>query len=146
MPIRVEHFPTARYLDTTMIRIIGALLDQISIIQMSRNPPFNNREMDIVMTNVILEPLTKNTVTYKEQLLAQLKQVKRQGYVMTYGEVNSGAMCISVPIKNYILPAAISILGPESRMKKRQTDYINELVASGSRVHNNITQIFSKDS
>ena len=104
----------------------------------------SNRELDIVMANLVLEPLTKNTVGDKGQLLEQLKQIRRQGYISTCGEINAGAMCISVPITNYILPTALSILGPESRMKQRENEYISEIVASRDHVHHNVAQIFQK--
>ena len=95
------------------------------------------------MANLTLEPLTERTITDKDELIAQLKQIRRQGYAVDAGERIHGAMCISVPIKNYVLPATLGILGPESRMKPRLTDFINELVASGTRISNSLKQVFT---
>ena len=104
----------------------------------------NSKELKVVLTNIVLEPLTEHTVTYKDQLMVQLKQVKRQGYAISYSEVNNGAACLSVPLKNYILPAALSILGPESRVRPREAEFVNELIASGNRVQHNIAEIFQE--
>lgn len=102
----------------------------------------NNRELNIVLTNLVLEPLTERTLTDKEELLAELKKVRRQGYAISCGEINPGAMCISAPIRNYVLPAALNVVGPESRIKPKETDFISELIASNNRVCNNLVQVF----
>ncbi len=101
-----------------------------------------NKELKIVMTNLAFEPITEHTVTDKQQLMAQLKQIRRQGYAISYGERISGGIAMSVPIKNYILPASISILGPESRIKPRITDFLNELIAASTRVSQNLSRVF----
>jgi IclR family KDG regulon transcriptional repressor len=103
----------------------------------------NNKELKIAMANVVLKPLTELTITDKEQLLAQLKQIKRQGYAISYGERITGGINIAVPVNNYALPASLSILGPESRMRQKTSEFLRELIASGKQVEHNLKQIFS---
>jgi IclR family KDG regulon transcriptional repressor len=102
----------------------------------------NNKALKIAMANTVLEPLTEITVTDKEQLLAQLKQIKRQGYAISYGERIIGAINMTVPIRNYTMPASLSLLGPESRMRAKTAEFLRELIASGKQVERNIKQLF----
>lgn len=102
----------------------------------------NNNDMKIALANMVLEPLTEHTIIDKEQLMAQLKQIRRQGHNISYGERIVGGINLSVPIRNYILPASISILGPESCIKPRTAEFLDELIAAGARVSQNLTRVF----
>ena len=101
------------------------------------------KELKIILKNIVLDPITENTTTSKKELLAQIKQIKQQGYGIAYGERNEGAICISVPINNYLLPATLSILGPDSRVRPRITDYISKLKSSSNLIQENIREVFN---
>jgi len=98
----------------------------------------NAKDQKIAVNMLELKPFTEHTVTDKEQLLAQLKQVERQGYAVTHGEMYPGAFNIAAPVKNYILPASIGILGPDSRILPKKQEFIDELVASGKKIEENL--------
>jgi DNA-binding IclR family transcriptional regulator len=102
----------------------------------------NNKEFKTALANMNLEPVTEYTVTRKDQLIAQIKQIKEQGYAVSFGDRILEAMNISAPINNYVLPASINILGPESRVKPHMNEYIQALVASGQRIQENLKQTF----
>jgi IclR family KDG regulon transcriptional repressor len=102
----------------------------------------NNKELKIATANMVLEPLTEVTVTDEEQLLAQLKQIRRQAYGISYGERITGAINIAVPISHYALPASLSILGPESRVRLKTAEFLSELIASGKQVEQKLEQVF----
>ena len=102
----------------------------------------NDEELRIAMPNINLTPVTENTLTDKDLLMAQLKKIRKQGYAVSYGEAIPGALCISTPIRDYVSPAALSIVGPESRLKPKETDFARELMASASRISSNIAGIF----
>jgi DNA-binding IclR family transcriptional regulator len=100
-----------------------------------------SKELKIVVSNMDFKPMTDRTVTYKDLWLAQLRQAKEQGYSVSYGERILGAMCVSFPIKNYIFPVAIDMVGPEARVKPKLNDFVNELTASSERIQQNLTRI-----
>ncbi|MBN2060660.1 MAG: IclR family transcriptional regulator [Deltaproteobacteria bacterium] len=102
----------------------------------------SSKKLKTVMKNMVLDPITENTITDKEKLLSQLKLIRKQGYAVDYGERISGAVCISVPIKDYLLPATLGILGPESRVKGKINDFISKLQASSGRINDNIREVF----
>jgi IclR family KDG regulon transcriptional repressor len=103
----------------------------------------DNRELKIALANLVMEPLTEHTVTDKEQLMALIKQIKRQGYALSYGERITGAINISVPVKGYIVPASLAILGPDSRIHPKTAEFLSELIAFGKQVEQNLKQVFS---
>jgi DNA-binding IclR family transcriptional regulator len=102
----------------------------------------NSKELKTALANMVLEPVTEYTVTRKDQLIAQIKQIKDQGYAVSFGDRILEAMNISAPINNYVLPASINILGPATRIKPRMNEYIQALKASGLHIQENLKQTF----
>ena len=91
-----------------------------------------------VLKKVDIVKVTGNNITDRNVLVAQLKAIKRQGYAVSYGERIAGAVCISAPVKYYSHPVALSVLGPESRIKPRLEEIKKALIASASRISNSI--------
>jgi IclR family KDG regulon transcriptional repressor len=79
----------------------------------------------------------------ERQLLAQLKEIKRQGFATSTGERINGSTCISVPVNNYTYPTALSILGPTERLQPRVQEFAEVLKASAKRISDNISGIFT---
>lgn len=94
-----------------------------------------DNEFQILMSHVRLDPVGPNTITDKEALLKLVKKVRKQGYATSFGERVLGSASISVPIKNYICPVALSILGPDNRFNlKRMRDVLEEMKKSAFRI------------
>jgi DNA-binding IclR family transcriptional regulator len=51
------------------------------------------------------------------EFLKELEKIRAQGYAVTYSTRIQGGAAISLPIRNYTCPVAISIFGPEVRFK-----------------------------
>jgi IclR family transcriptional regulator, KDG regulon repressor len=101
----------------------------------------NNKDLKIALLNLAMEPMTEHTTTFEAELIAQLKQIRHQGNAVSYGERIEGAMCLSAPINNYILPASVSILGPEIRVKPRANEVIARLMESVDRIRQNLVKV-----
>jgi IclR family transcriptional regulator, KDG regulon repressor len=101
----------------------------------------DEKELKIAMLNMDFEYITENTITQKDKFIEQLKQIKQQGYAVSYGERIPEAISIAVPIRDYFIPAALFLIGPESRLTSRVQDYINELVACSIRIHSKLLQV-----
>lgn len=65
-----------------------------------------------------LKPFTNNTITEKEELKDELREVRNKGYAIDKEESEIGLMCVGAPIfdKNGVR-AAISIAGPTQRFQ-----------------------------
>ncbi|MGA2462987.1 MAG: IclR family transcriptional regulator C-terminal domain-containing protein [Thermodesulfobacteriota bacterium] len=72
-------------------------------------------ELHILLENIRFIPIGPKTITDKRVLLTELEKVKKQGYSTSFSERVPGSASISVPIKNYTCPVALSILGPDNR-------------------------------
>jgi DNA-binding IclR family transcriptional regulator len=77
----------------------------------------------------------------KDDLLAQVKMIRRQGYAVTSGERVLGATFIAAPIRGYEIPVALSIVGPDARIQPRLESFVERLLIATDRISNNITQI-----
>lgn len=72
-----------------------------------------------------LEAFTPNTVTEPDELKAQLRQIRRQGYCLSEGEVDAGATSVAVPIfgRRGRLVAGLSVAGPTFRMDQSNVEH-----------------------
>ncbi len=91
-------------------------------------------ELQLIMENISLSPVTENTITDKKVLLKELEKVRKQSYATSVGERVMGAASISIPIRNYVCPVALSILGPENRFGAKMLDFLKQMQRSGSRI------------
>lgn len=56
----------------------------------------------------------------------------KQKYAISIGEAHKGAVGISVPVRNYVCPVALCLLGPEFRFNS--IDLLDELRKSGDLI------------
>ncbi len=83
-------------------------------------------DLMLLMRNLHPVPVGPNTITDKKKLLDELEKTKRQGYAVSFGERIPGSASVSVPIRNYISPVALSILGPDNRFSIRRIKAVLE--------------------
>jgi IclR family acetate operon transcriptional repressor len=67
-----------------------------------------------------LEKKTDKTITKSRALSNEIKKVKRQGYAVDDEETEIGGRCVGAPVfdKEGKMVAAISVIGPSTRIKK----------------------------
>jgi IclR family transcriptional regulator, KDG regulon repressor len=104
----------------------------------------NDEKLKIAMKNFQLGRIAEHLDVDINSLMGQLKQIQEQGYAISFGERIAGALGVSVPIGNYVCPASLSIVGPESRLKAKATGLAEKLKTSASHISRNIAEIFSK--
>jgi DNA-binding IclR family transcriptional regulator len=94
----------------------------------------NNKDLRIALKHANLKAYTENTITHVEELMLQIKRIREQGYGISFGERIEGVVSISAPISNYIVPATISILGPQDRIKPRINPILSEMKKSCANI------------
>ena len=102
---------------------------------------FKERDRSILLKNIPLAPLTPKTIIDKDLLLEELDKIKKLGYAKSAGEVQDGSAAISVPIKNYVCPVALSLVGPESRFLEKMMSFLDALEKSAANISRNIKGI-----
>lgn len=99
----------------------------------------NEKEIGEALTKVDLKKLMGKRVVSRDLLATQIGDIKQKGYGISFGERIAGAMCISTAVTGYSHPVALSILGPENRIKPRAKAITEELIASARRISRSIT-------
>ena len=103
----------------------------------------DDREIEDILSKVNIASLTNNKIS-ESRLLAQLKEIQRHGFAVSTGERVPGSSCISVPVRNYTYPAALSIQGPAERLQPK-TKYLTEMLKkSAELISGNISGMFTK--
>jgi DNA-binding IclR family transcriptional regulator len=80
-----------------------------------------------------------------EQVGKELKQTKDQGYAITREVRIPDVMSISVPVRNYMWPLALTVIGPITRLDKKVSAFTTELLASSDRLSNNIQKFYQQE-
>jgi IclR family transcriptional regulator, KDG regulon repressor len=104
----------------------------------------NDKQLDAALDSREIQHPTERTVTDKDLLKTQIKDVRKMGYAASHGEWITGVICISVPVFNYTLPLCLSVVGPESRLRQREKEVIEELKLSSCRISASIPRFLQK--
>jgi IclR family transcriptional regulator, KDG regulon repressor len=104
----------------------------------------DNTELKNVLKHVKNNALAGESAMVYVPTLEQILEVRGKGYAVSYGERNKGAVCISAPVKNYICPVALYIVGLGERLENRVDNITQELKASASWISEDIVGAFFK--
>ena len=87
-------------------------------------------EIRLIISQHGLKRYTNNTITTVDEFLNEVKNVKRDQYALDREEREDGVFCIAVPVYNSAgkIVAAISVSGPEVRMKTKDIDSTVDLI------------------
>lgn len=91
---------------------------------------YSNHEIEHMIKERGLTPLTPNTITTKEDLIAELEKIRKKGYAIDDEECEIGARCVAAPIWDYTgrVVAGISVSGPVSRMNIEKIEYVQTII------------------
>ena len=76
-------------------------------------------EIQFLLGHLNMVRIGPNTITDKKDLLKEIEKVRRQGYATSFRERLPEGASISVPIRGYITPVALSVLGPDNRFSNK---------------------------
>ena len=77
-----------------------------------------------------LKTYTPNTVRNIDQLLADLRAIRKRGYSVDNEEIEIGLRCVGAPVKDYTgaMIAAISVAAPSARLTNQEIRTVGRLV------------------
>jgi IclR family KDG regulon transcriptional repressor len=101
-------------------------------------------DLKLLLNNIKLLKVGPKTVIEKKKLLKELEKIHKQGYATSHGERLYGGVAISVPIKNYVCPVALTILGPQFRFGAKMMDCLDDLKLSAKRISEKLYSIQRK--
>ena len=92
------------------------------------------------LNKVALISQTDKSVKDKKTLYRQIRETRERGYAISRSERIPGATGVSAPVFNYSWPAALTVIGPESRMQPILDKLIVALPESARRISENIAK------
>jgi IclR family KDG regulon transcriptional repressor len=93
---------------------------------------FDDQEVKNILHVQVLRPYTANTVKTLNQLLTDLRMIRRRGYAVDNEEIEIGLRCVGAPIKDYsgIMVGAISVAAPSARLSSQKISTVGRLVVA----------------
>jgi DNA-binding IclR family transcriptional regulator len=92
------------------------------------------------LNKVLLVSQTDKSVTDRKLLYRQIREIRERGYAVSHSERIPGATGVSVPVMNYSWPAALTVIGPESRMQPLLELLTTELPGIAARISGNVAR------
>jgi DNA-binding IclR family transcriptional regulator len=91
---------------------------------------FSDEALETFLETAVIEKKTEKTLNGKGALREEIKKVRRQGYATDDEETEVGGRCVAAPVLNRegVTVAAISIIGPTSRIRKEDFGRLSVLV------------------
>jgi DNA-binding IclR family transcriptional regulator len=83
----------------------------------------NDAELGELLEKIQLETTPSNYVHNKQGLKREIAKTRKDGYAISFGQRVPGSASISVAIQNYIVPVALTVLGPKDRIRAK-TDFL----------------------
>jgi IclR family acetate operon transcriptional repressor len=98
-------------------------------------------ELKSLLPRLNFEKLTVRTITSPAVLKSKIDRVRKDGYAISRGENVKNAMAIAVPITAYVCPAALVVVGPESRLEHKKEGIVNKLVKAGAVISKKLASL-----
>ncbi len=99
--------------------------------------PTNRLRQILESLRIMSDPLLNS-----DELIKELVQVKSKGFCISHGVLVPGAMAIAAPINGYTCPLALTIVGPETRIKNKISEYTTQLISTTSHIEQKIEEFF----
>lgn len=92
----------------------------------------DDNRINNMLKGKVLVPRTEKTITDAEELKKELQKIREQGYAVDNEEAEIGGRCVAVPLrdKSHKTIAAISVMGPTTRIRQKDFSQLAEIVKS----------------
>ena len=101
---------------------------------------FSDRELEKLLNSMDFRFVSTNTIIDREKLLEEIEKIRKNGYAASIGERFPGSGGVSVPVKGYICPVALSIFGPRFRFEITN-EITKEIAASSRKITEKLTSV-----
>lgn len=102
----------------------------------------NDEELKTVIKCIRDRSLIEISQTDQELLMVESRRVRQDGYAVTYGERIAGIIGISAPVKNYIFPVSLGIIGPDNRLILNVPNLVKEIREGAARISDKLQNSF----
>lgn len=95
---------------------------------------FKENEFKRLLDNIELLQVGPNTITDKKTLIEEMNTIRRQGFATSLSESTPGGAAIAVPVKNYVCPVALGVIGLESRFLEIRMSFLPQMLKSAKSI------------
>lgn len=95
---------------------------------------FTDPKIREIIARTGLPSVTSNTISDMEKFMAEISEIRQNGFAIDNGERELGVRCVAVPIPKAPMPAALSISGPETRVTAGFVEHAAKVLKSTARV------------
>ncbi len=90
----------------------------------------DDHEVRKILRKQTVKPFTANTIKNGDQLLAELRLVRKRGFAVDNEEIEIGLRCVGAPIRDYTgcMVGAISVAAPSARLAEKRIPTIGRRV------------------
>jgi len=100
-----------------------------------------DNKLKVILNDLEFNTVGPNTIVKKNVLMNEIKKIRELGYATSFGERTPGGAGISVPIQNYVYPAAISIIGPDTRLEPKLMSLVDDMKHSANLISERLLKI-----
>ncbi|MBN2061154.1 MAG: helix-turn-helix domain-containing protein [Deltaproteobacteria bacterium] len=100
----------------------------------------NDEELSGIIDKNEFSELEYPEMESKEHLIDQIRKIRKQGYAVSAGDIDTGSYCIAAPVFNDVTPVALGIFGSEFRLKLRTDEIVRELKISSERISHRLAK------
>ncbi len=93
---------------------------------------YDDRTLHQIFPLLTIPPVTPKCMLDPESRMKEINAIRTRGYALSSGEMLPGSAGISVPVKGYICPVALSLFGPKFRFAPLTA--LNEIRSSAERI------------
>ncbi len=123
--------------DSLRIRTMNTGVDSLVLLAQ-----LDDEELKAVLNELYRESGKGRAKSVTGDIMKEIDIIRKKGYVINSNELIMGVTCICAPVKNYLLPAVLVLVGPEVRMKPRIDNLTEELVSCASRVSVKVSEYY----
>jgi DNA-binding IclR family transcriptional regulator len=94
-----------------------------------------------ILKTTQFEQYTPKTNTSKDRLIDLVREARVNGYATSSGTYEQGTAAVAVPIVNYLVPAALSILGSEKEFGPKIPSFIPKMRESAEKIARELAMV-----
>jgi IclR family transcriptional regulator, acetate operon repressor len=98
----------------------------------------NKEELSFARNKMLIWGKRKKISFDLKKLELELDEIKKLGFSISHGEKKTGVLAISAPIKNYVCPVSLNLIGPDSRLLEKQKQFSRYVIASAKRISTHV--------
>jgi DNA-binding IclR family transcriptional regulator len=87
-----------------------------------------------LLDKIQFETQSPSSENNKRGLKREISKIRKDGYAASFGQRVPGSASMSVAIKNYIVPVALTVLGPKDRIRAKTDILLKEMRLAADRI------------